>query len=132
MPAQRTEQVDGVPVVVVEAAGPSRCALIFRVGRADETLPTSGITHLVEHLAMHAVGRTRYDTNAFVDPLRTVFHATGTPEQLTSFLQTVTGALAELPLHRLDGERRIVQTEAAGRGRGPYDEMLTFRFGPRT
>jgi zinc protease len=46
--------VDGVPVYSHDAstALPS-IALIFRVGFVDERFGQRGITHLVEHLALH-------------------------------------------------------------------------------
>ena len=46
--------IDGVPVIWAEAPGPIRATLMFRVGRVDERLPWSGITHLVEHLMSRA------------------------------------------------------------------------------
>lgn len=36
--------------------------VVVRVGRADETLPESGVSHLVEHLALHRLGLTDYHT----------------------------------------------------------------------
>lgn len=41
--------VDGVPVLWSgEGRGRFSVGLVFRVGRADETLATSGLTHLLE------------------------------------------------------------------------------------
>ena len=44
--------VDGLSTYWVANGGPFRAVLVFRVGQADETLPTRGICHLVEHLAI--------------------------------------------------------------------------------
>ena len=45
--------IDGIPVILAPGRDPRVTAgLAFRVGWADETLPTRGITHLVEHLAL--------------------------------------------------------------------------------
>ena len=44
--------VDGVPTFYVDVDGPFVATLAFRVGRADERLPSAGVTHLLEHLAM--------------------------------------------------------------------------------
>lgn len=122
----------GVPAFVAESDGPARVALTFRVGTSDERLVQAGVTHMVEHLAMHALGRTAHDSNAFVDALRTVFYAKGTVEEVTAFLKQVCVALQALPLDRLELERRVLLTEAARRGGGAHDELLAYRFGPRT
>jgi hypothetical protein len=52
LPEVRRSEVGGVPVFWADAPRPYEVQLLFRMGRADETLATSGITHLVEHLAM--------------------------------------------------------------------------------
>src|SRR6185503_10099087 len=44
--------VDGLSTYWVEGGGAFRAVLAFRIGMADETLPTRGICHLVEHLAI--------------------------------------------------------------------------------
>src|SRR5438034_9740000 len=96
----RTE-VDGVPVFTLSVPGPLRAMLAFRVGVVDETLPTRGITHLTEHLAMFRLmesgARHRQEhINARVEPMRTRFFATGTPEEILAFLRDVCAGLANL------------------------------------
>jgi hypothetical protein len=44
--------VDGLSTYWVADSGPFHAVLAFRVGAADETLPTRGVCHLVEHLAI--------------------------------------------------------------------------------
>ena len=56
-------EVDGVPVLFAHHPGPVRAGLIFRVGVADETLGRTGLTHLVEHLALHRQGLADYHFN---------------------------------------------------------------------
>ena len=58
MKVTRTE-IDGVPTFWASGGNTDgyRVALLFRVGQSDETLARSGITHLVEHLALHRVGQ---------------------------------------------------------------------------
>lgn len=111
-------QIDGVPVFVAETPGPLAAGLVFGVGRKDETFVKGGLTHLVEHLAMSAVGRTALDCNAGVDLDTTEFTATGPPGQVAEFLQTVCRALSDLPLDRLAVEVDVLRTENAGVG-GP-------------
>jgi zinc protease len=120
----------GIPIFAVDGPGPASCALIFRVGRADETLLTGGVTHLIEHLTLFPVGDQPYDYNGFVEPHRTVFHATGTPEECVEFLATVTESLMDLPMHRLEHEHRVLEAEARGRSSGLYDALVTYRYGP--
>ena len=51
--------------------------LIFRVGRADETLARPGITHLLEHLALHRHGLADYHYNGATGRAITHFHIAG-------------------------------------------------------
>ena len=89
------------------------------------------MTHLVEHLALFPLGDQPYQYNGFVDAHRTVFHAAGRPEECVEFLASVTAALADLPMHRLEHEHRVLGAEAAGHGSGLFDCLATYRFGPR-
>ena len=66
--------VDGVPTLFAPAAGPLRAGLTFRVGRADETLARSGITHLIEHLALFHLNMADYHFNGSTGPVTTDFH----------------------------------------------------------
>jgi len=120
-----------VPIYVAEAQGPAMCALMFRVGRSDETLLNGGVTHLVEHLTLFPLGDQPYAYNGFVDAHRTVFHATGRPEECVEFLAAVTASLSDLPLLRLEHEHRVLSAETAGHGSGLFDELVSYRFGPR-
>ena len=74
---QRTE-IDGIPVWFTDVPGPCLAGLVFRVGRCDETLPVSGITHMVEHLALYPLAPTRLDMNGTVGLLTTTFNVAGT------------------------------------------------------
>lgn len=125
-------EVDGVPVFSTDIPGPLRAMLIFRVGAVDETLPTHGITHLVEHLAMFPLMQTLGAVNrlnATVEPLRTRFMATGTPHEVASFLSDVTANLTALPLDRVESEKKVLRTEAANRATGSVKGAWTWRFG---
>jgi hypothetical protein len=44
------------PQLIAPGPGPLSAGLVFRVGQADETLAWSGITHMVEHLALFRHG----------------------------------------------------------------------------
>lgn len=51
-PVDHRTSTSGVPTFWTDGPGRFSAGLVFRVGRVDETLVTSGITHLVEHLAL--------------------------------------------------------------------------------
>jgi len=128
--ATRTE-IDGVPVFWRDDGEDlAMVSLSFRVGSADETLQTHGLTHLVEHLALD-MGRRRYVFNGMVDATRTLFAAHGTPEQLAEFLSTVTTRLASLDLEALDRHARILRTEENSRSTGWGALAADARFGAR-
>jgi predicted Zn-dependent peptidase len=121
--------VDGVPVLTAPRQGPVTGALMFRVGTADETLATSGITHLVEHLALSGRLLDGVHHNGETGAVWTVFHATGTVAEVVAHLNAVCAALRDLPVERLETEREILRTEAAGRGGGQFREMRAWRHG---
>jgi predicted Zn-dependent peptidase len=126
--------VDGVPTFALEVPGPLRAMLIFRVGAADETLPIRGITHLVEHLAMFPIMQgspARDRVNATVEPMRTRFMTTGTPEEVAEFLESVTNNLNQLPFDRLENEKKVLRTEAANRRTGTLKSEWSWRYGTR-
>ncbi|MEU8776762.1 insulinase family protein [Streptomyces sp. NPDC048606] len=111
--------------------GPVSAGLLFRVGRADETLATSGITHLVEHLALHRHGPGDLHYNGATAAVYTHFHVTGTRADVVEYLGGVCAALRDLPMERLETEKEILRTEAAGRGHGPGHDMALWRYGSR-
>jgi predicted Zn-dependent peptidase len=130
--AERTE-IDGVTTFWTEAPSPFTAVLMFRVGRADETLATNGITHPVEHLALFPLGQTTYQSNGFVEDGLTAFFANGTREQVFEFITRVAKALSSLPLERLETEKRVLLTEGASSSySGAHARLMTLRFGART
>ena len=129
-PFHRTE-IDGLRVHWYDGPAPHMAALLFRVGVVDERLPSRGITHIVEHLAMAGLEDAPYDKNASVDHTSTVFHCRGSLEQVQSFLDHVARQLQDLPTHLLDAERRILAAEASSRSPGVMDIAFGLRFGAR-
>ena len=108
----RTERA-GIRVWWAELPGRFMAALCFRVGRADELLSTAGATHLVEHLALFAVGRRDHGYNGFVDDTRCVFLAEGERDEVLEFLRLVADGLTHLPVDRIELERRVLRAEAS-------------------
>jgi predicted Zn-dependent peptidase len=127
----RRTEVDGVPVLVAKTTGPMRAGLVFRVGRADERLPTAGITHLVEHLALHRHGVTDYHYDGTTGLTTTSFLIQGASDAVVAFLHGVCANLRDLPTARLDTEKRIIETEAAGRAMSVAEQMAVWRHGAR-
>lgn len=128
---ERTE-VDGVPVFWSEHGGELRAALVFRTGVIDEGVPQRGLTHLVEHLALSQVDdRLVHGWNGFVDMVRTVFFASGEPEEVTSFLEHVCSTLSDLPVERLALEQGVLRAEAMNYSAGTHGDLLTARYGLR-
>lgn len=121
--------IDGIPVLHAETSGPTRAGLVFRVGQADETLSRRGITHLVEHLALHSTGVADYHYNGITGLTHTSFVSSGTPEQVVTYLANVCAALRELPMDRLVVEKDILRAEQIWHGNS--DGMLIWRHGAR-
>ncbi|WP_019634972.1 hypothetical protein [Actinomadura atramentaria] len=124
----RTE-IDGVPVFWGDGGDEYRVALIFRVGHADETLARSGVTHLIEHLALHEVSDGEHRCNGMVDAVLTQFVMTGSASDTARFLGSVCEALGDLPMDRLETEKTILRTEDAARSPNAAARMLGWRYG---
>ena len=123
--------IDGVPVFT--APGPDRitAVLTFGVGLRDETFATVGVTHLIEHLVMGALPRSHLQCNAMVDVDLTSFYATGRPEAVRVFLETVCRAVADLPTERMALEIGVLQAENCAGTHPTVAALLGARYGLR-
>ncbi|MEU8655489.1 M16 family metallopeptidase [Actinoplanes philippinensis] len=126
-----SQEVDGVPVLIAPTTGPMSAGLAFRVGFVDETLPRRGITHLIEHLALHSLGMADYHYNGATGVEHTVFHMQGAEPDIVAFLNGVCAGLGDLPLERLAVEKEILRTEQNSRGEGPAGRLALWRHGAR-
>ena len=125
--------VDGVPTFYADVDGPFVATLAFRAGRADERLPSAGVTHLLEHLAMPTGDIRGIEADASVGATWTLFWAQGPPDSVVEHMNAVARNLAQLPLERLETERKILLTEAAGRGVADTHRLAyMLRFGARS
>lgn len=122
-------EVDGVPTLVAPSSGQVAAGLLFRVGQADETLPLHGVTHLVEHLALHDSGLSDYHYNGETTSVYTHFHLRGSESDVVGYLGKVCAGLADLPMHRLEIEKEILRTES--RSRGGASALPLRRYGAR-
>ncbi len=118
--------VDGIPAVFAKRPGPLSAGLVFRVGRADETLPIAGITHMVEHLALHRFGLADYHIGGATGLDHTFFRMQGAEDEVVAFLSGVCASLVRLPMDRLETEKAILRTEESGRSTGV---LRRYRYG---
>ncbi|MFH8936729.1 insulinase family protein [Streptomyces griseosporeus] len=118
--------VDGIPALFAHTAGPMRAGLVFRVGVADETLARTGVTHLVEHLALHRQGLAAHDYNGTTKDAFTHFYTEGDEAQILAYLQSVCASLTDLPMERLATEKEILRTEESRRDR---PQLPLWRYG---
>jgi zinc protease len=131
----RQFEVDGVPVLLASPDGrpPSvehtvRAGLAFRVGRADETLATAGITHVVQRLAGSAG-----EPGVVLTQLR----AEGKPDEIVTFLANACNVLAALAttaeqaVDQLDPVLAQLLTEAPGHPVEAAADLAMFRHGAR-
>lgn len=122
-------QVDGVTVVWTEAAPPLRAGLLFRTGRVDESLQTSGHTHLIEHAALTALGGDSRRHNGYVGGIVTGFLTIGTETDVARFMSDVCTHLTSLPEDRLETEKQIIAAERAARSYDLIGDLLLWRYG---
>jgi zinc protease len=127
----RRGEIDGVTVFWSDTAPRRMADLSFRSGRADEAFTLAGISHLIEHLAMYGIGRVPYQANAYVDHVRTAFHASASDDELVGHFRALTGRLASLPLARLPDEARILRTESVNHSPNLPLQFLWHRYGAR-
>ncbi|GAB3564743.1 hypothetical protein GCM10027445_09120 [Amycolatopsis endophytica] len=118
LPEVHRTEIDGVPVFWTDQPGRLTASLLFGVGLARETFLETGITHLVEHLAMRGVRTSRYENNATTEVLHTSFDVTSTPEAVAEHLRRVCDSLAHLDTGPLKLERGVLLAEERG-SQGP-------------
>ncbi|MGL4742965.1 MAG: hypothetical protein ACRCXL_01055, partial [Dermatophilaceae bacterium] len=104
-------------------------SLVTRAGVVDETLPTTGWTHLAEHLALHDRDRGTFAVNGSVSltDTRLLFH--GEPDEVTAVLAGVTAWLRAPRLDRVADESRVLRAEAEFRGSGDAAVAMLQRYG---
>jgi hypothetical protein len=125
----RATEVDGVPVYWVPGERRMRASLWFRAGLADESLPTHGWLHLLEHLALHNRDSLRVPVNGHVGMLHTSFDVEGEPEDIAAFLQDVCRWLTAPDFGDLEHERRVLRAESATRASGSVALHMLWRYG---
>lgn len=123
------DEIDGVPVFWVDGPPPLSAELVFRVGVRDESLVTSGITHLAEHVVMFGAPSPRHDHNAAVELSFTTFDVTGRPEQVVAFLRGVCASICAPDVSSLEVEKKVLSAEASSVVEPALAEHLLRRYG---
>lgn len=127
-----SEVVSGVRAFWVDSGRPTLTAsLMFRRGIVDESLNTSGTTHLLEHLALHGRAKGALQVNGSVSLLHTQFDAHGPHEEVADFLRGITTWLAAPELSDVARESSVLRAEAAMRGPSDVLGALVNRYGAR-
>lgn len=124
-------EVNGIRTFVADTPGPLCAELLLRVGHADETFTTRGITHLVEHLALFREDSGCPEVNGYVSWTFTSFRAVGNTEQVGRFLDGLVRQLARLPLDRMVDECRVLAAERMQRGPSIHQPLFVYRYGLR-
>jgi zinc protease len=122
-------EIEGVTTIWTDAPPPLRVGLLFRTGLVDETLASSGCTHLIEHLALAPLGDPSDRHNGSVGSLITSFFTLGQPQEVVDFLESICAGLGSLPSDRLEAEKGVLAAEAATRPGDFRATLLTRRCG---
>ncbi len=122
-------EVENVTTVWTDAPPPLRAGLLFRTGQADETLTTSGQTHLIEHLAFSAVSDPAHRHNGFTGGILTGFFTIGTAQEVYGFLASICESLSSLPANHLEDQKKILEAESAAQNYNFTSNLLMWRYG---
>jgi len=122
-------RIDGIPTIYAPRDGYVAAGILFRVGMVDEPLARSGITHLVEHLALfdHSNGDVHH--NGETSDAFTHFYVAGTEAEVVAYLNRVCHSLRNLPLDRIETEKQILRTESSQKAGNAARAQRVERFG---
>ncbi|GAB3166346.1 hypothetical protein GCM10027059_25240 [Myceligenerans halotolerans] len=120
--------VCGLDALVAPGDGELRAGLVFRVGTADETWATSGITHLLAHVALYDAGAPHDVMD--VGATTTGFLFSGTPGEVVTAMNDVVRRLREIPHDRAPVVLPLIAAETASNG--PLAAARAERYGSRT
>jgi DNA-binding SARP family transcriptional activator len=129
----RQTVLNGIPVLLCPALPGSRqhAGITFRVGTADEPLTRAGMTHLIEHLALHRLGVSDVHHTGGTSATVTHFLMQGSADEAVEFIHSVCESLHNLPFERLETEKSILHTEASHRGLEWARHLAVSRHGAR-
>ncbi|MGJ3509682.1 hypothetical protein [Enemella sp. A6] len=124
------QMLDGVAVFERPATTSKVTAsLMFRAGRVDETLPTAGWLHLIEHAVLESAQYPLVQVNGSVGPLLTTLDVRGQSEQVGLALRGIVAALTRMDSERITHERNVLRAEARTKGPNLVTRAFLERFG---
>src|SRR5437870_8151319 len=124
--------VDDVPAFWVPSERPTLSAsLVFRQGMVDESLSTSGWTHLLEHHALHDRESGTLGVNGSVGLLHCRFDFHGPSAEVARAVTEVSEWLAAPTFTGLEREKSVLAAETAYRGGSATALSLAWRTGAR-
>ncbi len=129
LPNLRWASLNGLPAFWIESSEPFAAGLVFRVGRADETLSTAGVTHLVERLAFASLAPRTILDNATCEAAFTSFHATGNEEDVVAFVEQAARGVYLLETAAMDREIEAMRAPRRNDERDRLSRLLYLRFG---
>lgn len=122
-------ELDDIPLFHLPMAGSTILALSFGVGRAHEPFTQGGMTHMAEHLVMHAVSDRLDHSNGATEPFRVSFFLGGSPKDASKFLADICKAIEVPKVGRIGQELVILSTEAVERDTTIQSVLWALRFG---
>ncbi len=124
---QRTE-IDGVPVFWMPGRAATRAGVVFRVGHADESLPTSGITRMCHRLVVAGQGP---ELAGHVGENLTTFVAQATGDELAVAVRRICELVSNPDIDDLEEIRSDLMGEDATRVLDSVEAVVKARYGPR-
>jgi hypothetical protein len=125
-------KLNGVRVYQADLPGVCCGTLVFGVGRRDEPVTLSGITHLMEHLLLRLMEPISIEHSAVVSDNSLTVYASGSADEVGQFLSDFTKVVARLgdvTEQDLKFEKRIIRIEQANNFDEPSAGLLTYRYG---
>lgn len=123
------ENFGGLPTFVGHRSGQAEAALTFRTGFVDETVPRRGLTHLIEHLAAGQLTPSDGVHAQVTTTTTTMFSVEGEDEHVLRWLEAIAGRLVELPVERVECERRVLHIEEQNEGFSGAQFQLLSHYG---
>ncbi|MCM3613004.1 insulinase family protein [Microbacterium enclense] len=125
---------DGIPVFSLPDSPLVSGALVFAVGRRDETPRSAGLAHLVEHLVMDRARARGQSVNAFTSDDSIAFVARGDADLVVRFLRDAARAISTLSSITPDeivAQQKVIAVELGEGHSHPGLGALSERFGAK-
>lgn len=125
-------KLNGVHVYQADLSGVCCGTLVFGVGKRDEPVMLSGITHLMEHLLLRLMEPISIEHSAVVSDNSLTVYASGPAQEVGQFFSDFTNAIARLgdvTEQDMKFEKHILRIEQPNGFDEPSAGLLTYRYG---